>query len=170
MMNFLARYRARFAAAGRKRGFTLLIAVLVASLMLILASSIFDLVEKEVILSSLGRDSEDAFYTADSALECALYWDFQQQAFSNPSGGPSIVCNGTQASGPITYGGVEDPMTYQYENTSVSDSPHCVKVTVTKHATNPKTTINAYGYNVSCSVLAAGSDERALERAVEVNY
>ena len=146
----------------KKRGFVLLIAVLVASLMLVLASSMFNLVQKEIILSSLGRDSQYAFYTADSALECALYWDFQQQAFSFPSGGPSIVCNGVTI-GPVSYVGLEQPINYQFDSAG-----YCAKVSVIKHATYPKTTIQARGYNGTCAGLA--TNDRSLERAVAVNY
>ena len=146
----------------QRRGFTLLLAVLVASLLLILAGSMFNLVQKEIILSSLGRDSEVAFYTADSALECFLYWDFQQQAFSNPGGGPTITCNGVTV-GSATYGGVEVPMELQFDS-----GGYCAKVSVTKHATYPRTTIEARGYNTSCTAI--GSNLRSLERAVQVNY
>ena len=130
--------------------------------MLVLASSMFNLVQKEIILSSLGRDSQYAFYTADSALECALYWDFQQQAFSFASGGPSIVCNGVTV-GAVAYTGLEQPMNFQFDA-----GGYCSKVTVTKHATYPKTTIQARGYNTTCSALATNG--RSLERAVAVNY
>lgn len=145
-----------------QRGFVLLIAVLVASLMLVLASSMFNLVQKEIILSSLGRDSQYAFYTADSALECALYWDFQQQAFSFPSGGPSLVCNGVTIPA-VAYTGLEQGMNFQFDS-----GGYCAKVTVIKHATYPKTTIQARGYNGACAALAASG--RSLERAVAVNY
>ena len=145
-----------------QRGFVLLIAVLVASLMLVLASSMFNLVQKEIILASLGRDSQYAFYTADSALECALYWDFQQQAFSFPSGGPTIVCNGVTV-GSVAYVALEQPMEFQFDSEG-----YCSKVTVIKHATYPRTTIQARGYNGTCAGLA--TNPRSLERAVAVNY
>ena len=149
-------------SSSKKRGFVLLIAVIVASLMLVLASAMFTLVQKEIILSSLGRDSQYAFYTADSALECALYWDFQKQAFASPSGGPPIVCNGITI-GPISYVGLEQPMAYQFDSAG-----YCAKVTVTKHAAYPRTTIQARGYNGTCAGLAGNL--RSLERAVAVNY
>ena len=65
-------------------GFTLLIAALVASVVLALGASIFDLAQKEVTLSSIGRDSQFAFYAADTAAECALYWDFRYSYLPNP--------------------------------------------------------------------------------------
>jgi len=149
-------------ATAQPRGFTLLIAVLVASLMLVLAGSMFNLVQKELILSSIGKDSQFAFYAADSALECALYWDFRLQAFSDPAGGIPIVCNNV-AIGSIAYQGLEIPMTFQFDS-----GGYCAKVSVVKHASYPRTTIQARGYNAPCAGLAGNL--RSLERAVAVNY
>ena len=62
-------------------GFTLLLAALVASIVLALGSSIFTIAKKQVTLSSLGRDSQFAFYAADTIAECALYYDVRFAAF-----------------------------------------------------------------------------------------
>src|SRR3990167_3198528 len=78
-----------------ERGFTLLLAALVSSIVLALGVSIFTIAQKELILSSLGRDSQYAFYAADTAAECALYWDVRHQAFATSA--PSsfnIECDG----------------------------------------------------------------------------
>lgn len=146
----------------KQRGFVLLMSVLVASLMLVLASSMFNLVQKQIILSSIGRESQFAFYTADSALECALFWDFQYQSFSNPAGGTPVVCNNITI-GSIAFVGLEIPMSFEFDS-----GGYCAKVEVTKHATYPKTTIEARGYNTTCANLA--TNLRSLERAVTVNY
>jgi len=66
------------------RGFTLLLAALVASIVLALGTSIYEIATKEVQLSSLGRDSQFAFYAADTAAECALYWDFRYNYSRRP--------------------------------------------------------------------------------------
>lgn len=85
----------------RQRGFTLLLATLTASLLLLLGASIFGLIKKEVILSSLGRDSQFAFYAADSGAECALYWDFRQNLFSSSTPPTVITCDGQTVN--VTY-------------------------------------------------------------------
>src|SRR4051812_44341832 len=71
-----------------QRGFTLLLAALTASIALSMGASIFLIAKKEVTLSSLGRDSQYAFYSADQAAECALYWDLRWNYFgtTTPSG------------------------------------------------------------------------------------
>ncbi len=58
-----------------KRGFTLFVAVLVASLVLAIGFSISNIVLKQLAISSSGGGSLVAFYAADSAVECAVYWD-----------------------------------------------------------------------------------------------
>lgn len=57
------------------RGFALLFAVLTSSVLLSIGASIFNLTLKELVLSSSGRESQFAFYAADTGVECALYWD-----------------------------------------------------------------------------------------------
>lgn len=153
-----------------QRGFTLLLASLVASVVLVLGASIFALASKEVVLSALGRDSQFAFYAADGAAECALYWDVRHIAldetlFSTTTSPTTLTCDTQQV--PITTGGswpAGVTFTFQYEPNDT-----CAKVVVTKKATNPVTTISASGYNISCADLDAGSD-RALERSVQLQY
>lgn len=64
------------------RGITLLIAIIFASVVLTVSLALLDISYKQVILASSAKQSQNAFYSADSAMECALYWDQQQNAFS----------------------------------------------------------------------------------------
>jgi len=77
--NFLApRFTLRASparSADASRGFTLFYALLVTSLLLALGLAVFNITLKELLLSSDARESQNAFYAADAALECALYWD-----------------------------------------------------------------------------------------------
>jgi hypothetical protein len=58
-----------------KKGFTLLFAVLVSVLVLSVGTSMINIAVKQVILSGSGRESQFAFYAANTGIECALYWD-----------------------------------------------------------------------------------------------
>src|SRR5665213_4595290 len=78
----------------RQAGFTLLIAALVASIVLSLASAIFDIAQKQVALASLSQQSQYAFYAADTAAECALYWDVRFSWFSTSTPGTAASCDG----------------------------------------------------------------------------
>jgi hypothetical protein len=78
------------------QGFTILLAALVASLVLSLGISVFSIAQKQLILSSLSRTSQYAFYAADAGAECALYWDLRHTAFGSSSTDPltEITCDG----------------------------------------------------------------------------
>ena len=63
------------------RGFALLISVILTSVVLALGIALLDIAYKQVLLSSSAKNSQYAFYNADSALECALYYDQKINAF-----------------------------------------------------------------------------------------
>jgi Tfp pilus assembly protein PilX len=159
-----------------QKGFTLLLAALVASIVLSLGSSIFLIAQKQLALSSLGRDSQFAFYTADAAAECALYWDLRYSAFSTttPSATPTcdghtLTMTGQQNTPPYT---VEFKLDFYINADGVSgtsdDAGYCADVTVSKNTSNPYTVIHADGYNVSCA--SKDTSQRALQRSVELHY
>src|SRR3990167_7483874 len=70
-------------ATSSERGFTLLLAAIVSSIVLAVGAAIFGIAQKQVLLSAIGRDSQFAFYAADTAAECALYWDFRCNYFAS---------------------------------------------------------------------------------------
>jgi hypothetical protein len=86
-------------------GFTLFYAVLVASLLLAIGLAIFNITFKEVVLSSGARESANAFYAADTGLECALYWDLKHGLISSPAFG---AYGDSLASGLVVYWRFED--------------------------------------------------------------
>ncbi|MAQ77090.1 hypothetical protein CL684_01020 [Candidatus Campbellbacteria bacterium] len=67
-----------------KKGFVILFAVLISSLILLMAVGIFNVTQKSSILSSSSRESQLAFYAADATLECALYVDLKGIGSPNP--------------------------------------------------------------------------------------
>ncbi len=58
-----------------KKGFTVLFAVLISSILLSIGIAILDLTLKQFTLSSVSKDSQVAFYAADTGQECGMYWD-----------------------------------------------------------------------------------------------
>lgn len=149
-----------------QNGFTLFISLVVAGVMFLIATGVVNLAVKQSLISSSGKDSQAAFYAADTAMECALYWDVK-----NPSGtsafatttGTQIECN-KDASNPTNQwvvGGssqsVVNPITFLPE-------PYCAKLTVTKNA-DGSTLIEALGYN-TCDP----TNGRRVERAVRATY
>lgn len=83
------------------KGFVLLFSVLVASLVLSVGMSIISIALKQVILSGSGRESQYAFYMANTGAECATYWDL--------AGNTIIDANGNN--GPVFAAGASVPAT-----------------------------------------------------------
>lgn len=157
------------------RGFTLLLAVLISSILIALGGAIFDIVSKQILLSSAGRESQFAFYAADTGIECALYWD-SKGAFSSTSPITQINCGDTPMSTtdtPPTF--KRDPGTVANNYTLNAElyfrypsgsTPLCVTVLVNRtYSPTLKTTIQSFGHN-TCD----NTSSLLLERAIKVTY
>lgn len=155
-----------------QRGFTLLIAVLIGSLMLSIGFAIFNIAFKEVILASSAKESQVAFFAADAGLECALYHDQQIPAggaFRRGGSGPegSIECANTtlpvNSSGTASKDGeLADTRTFSWDFSGRG----CVDVVVYKFRNVGRTDIEARGYNVECD----SDDPRKTERGLRIQY
>ena len=161
----------------QQRGFTLMLAALVASLLTALGLAMFTIAKKEIVLSSLGRDSQFAFYAADTGAECALHWDFKFDAFAT-----STVYASTSTPATCADQDLQDfPTPYETgtpdgvsglggaDTTSFWFEPDgkCVYVTITKQDTHPRTVVESLGYSTTCSDV---NNPRRLERAVRASF
>lgn len=145
-------------------GFTILLAALIASLVLALGISVFTIAQKQLILSSIGRNSQYAFYAADTAAECALYWDVRESVFDPAAPVTPIECD-ADATVDITNDGGSYPVTYEFE---FEPNGYCAQVTVIKNTVHPRTVIHADGFSVACAEVQESS--RVLQRSVEMTY
>jgi hypothetical protein len=164
-----------------KAGFAILFAVLLASFLITLGISIFSISLKEIMITTSVRDSQIAYYIADSARECALYWDIKQGAFPaclnsdctsvSTTTAPKITCNGKDtilnfnhpASSLIHSVTIQD----FFQATSSISSP-ISDISIEKKLdlsipTAPKiiTTIKAYGHNTG---IVGRRVERGLQQ------
>lgn len=163
-------------------GFTLLIAIVVTSMLLLVSFVIVDIALKQVVLSNDAMQSQYAFYNADTGTECALYWDLKNpggvSAFATDTPGV-IACNAGNNGNPSTIstnsqtvptipseqsliggGGAGNPVSIFEVNLSQG----CVIVRVTKNTDN-STTIDSRGYN-TCDLTSGNR----LERGVTLTY
>ncbi|HXK39131.1 MAG TPA: hypothetical protein VJ043_03525 [Candidatus Paceibacterota bacterium] len=145
------------------RGFTLLLAALVASITLAIGVSIFEITQKQVILSSLGRDSQFAFYTADTGAECALYYDVRHGYFGTSTPPADAVCDSQTLSMSGRAPSLPYTISFQFEPGGL-----CAQVSVEKSSSNPQTVIHADGYSTNCASIT--TNPRALQRSVEIKY
>ncbi len=148
-----------------QKGFTLFISIVIASTLLLVATGLINLAYRQSLISVAGKDSQNAFYSADTGLECAIYWDVHSpegiSAFAT-STGSTINCN-KDASNPSNEWVVGGSSVSSFDLTFLPD-PFCATVTVTKGA-DGSTSIESKGYN-TCSSL----NPRRVERAVRATY
>ncbi len=163
-----------YSHTSNSRGFTLFIAVIVSSLFLAIAFSLASLSIKQQIISSIGKESQFAFYAADTGIECAFYWDFKgtdvfatsTQSIPSFSG---VNCNGRDiaTNWDIVRDATQAKTTFAF---NFSPQPYCTVVTVEKIGT--LTTIESRGYNNASlsGSSCTSSNPRTVERAIRVNY
>ena len=155
--------------AHSSRGFTLLLAALVSSIVLALGVSIFEISQKQVTLSSLGRDSQFAFYAADTGAECALYWDVRYNYFATSTPPVSPTCDNRALSVAVTSGNPAVAPYYPYTMSfQFTPNGYCTMVSVTKNSVDPHTVIHADGFSTDCASIT--TNPRALQRSVELHY
>lgn len=146
----------------KQQGFTLLIAIVITSTLLLVSTGIVSVAVREAFLSASARESQHAFYAADTGIECAIFWDVRGindvSAFSTTTTNQTIACNGQD----ITPDEDGDVSTFSFDFSS-SGNPYCAAVTVTK--TGNETTIESRGYN-TCEP----GNPRRVERGVVVRY
>lgn len=165
----------------KQSGYTLLFAVLTASLVLGVAAFVAGIARKQYIISATARDSIYSFYNADSAMECIISsMSTWSSATPNPA---SVTCNGiiktlpafSEDSSKILF----NPLLVVYKTTdSISFDPDGCSVFTIRVGYNTDTppvekkVIEASGYNV-CDNLGGGSfgpanSRRVVERTIRL--
>jgi len=184
MINKIFNFQFSIFNSRKRAGITLLITIVVMSLLLFISFAVVNITTKESLFATSGRDSQYAFYAADSGMECAIYWDSQvdPSKFDTSTAG-SITCAGLSISGGDTIygtstlariggGGGANPTSVfglRFNLTGNNPVNSCAIVTVRKYYSGSplvlKTYIKSRGYN-TCDT----SNPRRLERGIEVTY
>lgn len=170
-------------AINNKKGFALLIAVIFMSVVLTLGLALGSLGYKQQVLASGAVESQYAFYAADSAMECALYADQQQNLFAyNANLGapvPSMTCDGAA---PYTASIIShtSSLWVMFNRVSLDKDPNgnptrCADVTIYKYSSpqppnNVVTYLFSQGYDVSCATVANPAGARFVSRGMDINY
>lgn len=160
-----------------KKGYTLLFAVLLTSVILSISVSIMTIARKEVMLSSNARESFSAVYIADGAIDCAIYHIRFANSFNSKTNNPkeqidcgNLIGISVEYVNNTTY----DRYTfYVYDQAAVDYAP-CAKVTVDKYVAVPqRVVIESRGYNIgynSSNNTCSMSHPRKVERAFRYSY
>ncbi len=172
-----------FKKSQNEKGYTLLFAVLIASLTLAVGISILNISRKEFLIATSTRDSTLALYAADGGLECALFAD--EKGFFEPDKyNGTLPCNLPHNTvswnlSNLPTGGTQNSYTFhaklhaQSGPDDVGGSCAVIIVTKTLKENQLTTVIQSLGYNTgwsaangNCSLGSAKRVERALQYTV----
>lgn len=157
----------------KERGVALLFVILLTSVLLLVAIGITNIAYREASFSSQAKDSDRAFFAADTGIECALYLDGQGQFDGSATVSPS--CNGYMP----TLADLTGTGSYVF---AVPLGTQCVEVAVNKSYTaadgsGPYTQLSAIGYNVPAdpdalptACVTAVPNPRVVTRALRTSY
>lgn len=155
------------------RGYTLLFAVLTATLVLGVAVFILGVSRKQLALAVAARDSMFSLYAADSGIECAAAaFSIGDLATSSPA---EIKCAGETYSPTWTYYSTDGSWTKVYKSSpayiDLADGT-CAKVTIADGYINGKNvvSIESRGYNYCDGEFKPQTSTRTVERALELTY
>lgn len=159
----------------KNKGYTLLFAVMVSSLVLAVGISILNISKKEFLLSSSARESITAFYAADSALECAVYFD-DIGYFSDNKNLNSIKCVGntiTNVNDNTSLNSISYDILLKPINEGSFENAICAKVVRNYNSTTRVVEFISRGYNMGWTVSngkCETSSPRRVERALHYTF
>ena len=158
----------KFRKINKDKGFVILFAITLASILLAITLGVANIALKEINFSSSARDSNEAFFAADTAIECALANDKGDDNPFVPNGPGKANCLNTN----IDVAG-DNPWSFTIAGLGNATPPRaCAVVTVTKDipgtATAVRTVIDSKGYNTGDSNCA--SSPNRIERELQLSY
>lgn len=156
-----------------ENGYAILFTVIIVSAISVITAGISNAIYKQLVLSSLAKDSQTAFYQADTASDCALLFDMEvleKDYVDYPSfsvAEPFLwSCGGEGVEVLVTPGPTSYTIAPKPENED-SNVP-CYRIETTKDWSipeDPETTILANGYNI-CNK----DNIRTVERQIKIVY
>jgi hypothetical protein len=172
----------------KEDGFTLVLSIFLASIVLGITLSMMGILYKQLTLSTADRESQLAFFAADSGMECAYYWDFRadlngsttQSLFADQSAlgiplstlGPTCANKGiatTTGPGGETAFDTSGTTLVEYKTifymTNLNGTAACAYVIVTKNKSTATTSIESHGQN-----RCIAGDPKRVERAIQFKY
>lgn len=153
-----------------QKGYAILFAVVIVSVISVIAFGLSNSTYKQLILSSVASDSQLAFFQSDMATECALYADKVLNIGSPTNTDTTWICGHYFKGGKFSHFDItrsEDHMRYSLVPTNTTVTDPCFEFDVTKSAVVAPvdTVIKARGYN-SCDK----SSLRTVEREIKIAY
>lgn len=153
----------------KKKGYAILFTVIIISAISALAAGLANTSYKQLILSSLVKNSQSAFYQADTAADCALYADLIYNTTIKPGffeNEELWFCGGIDLK-VLPVG--DDFKSYNLIPVDEESNDPCFRISVTKSLSVSEESqgvqIKARGYNI-CKL----NNPRVVEREIEIDY
>ncbi len=165
-----------------QRGITLVIAITVMTLLLSISFSISNIVLRQIRITNINNASKPAFFVADSAAECVMYYDtkaelgnedFATAIFGSNIDKPSTTDN-VKCGNRGLLNVIKDVTNPEIAVTTldIDYGQMCAKVEVVRTEVDTKITSRGYNTNATdagCN-LADISTRRLVERGLTIRY
>ncbi|MEN9605121.1 MAG: hypothetical protein RJB39_806 [Candidatus Parcubacteria bacterium] len=164
-----------------QKGISLLISLFTITFLLAISFSISGIILRQFRIINTSISSEAAFYAADSALECVLYWDIETEADTmNTDGGNYVFGTSTATQSRIKCGpNSSNPYVFLKQTDLVNNVatstfyldysnaayPACAYVRVVKNT--DRTYIETRGYNTGVNGAGCDVTDAVARRLVE---
>jgi len=146
-----------------ERGVTLLLAMLVASVMLSISGLVATIAYRKVTFTAAARDSSAAFFAADTALECAMYWDLTKNYFADNNNSYDIECGGRNNIEVTCVGDQSDEDDPKICSFEIQLPGRSAEADISKFEN--ESTVDARGYSTNNP-----NSPRRVERAIQIQY
>lgn len=156
------------------KGFVILIAVVLTSIVLAVTIGISSIAYREVTLSRTATDAEASFSSADSGAECALLNDIRAVPSLFAIESPTISCQSLDLDIDYSSDALGDFGRFSFGTPSGCADVRVYKdmiIDIEDEGDVSFTQIDSRGYNVACSVVEDDPDSlRITERLIQVRY
>lgn len=156
----------------KEQGYAILFTVVIVSAISVITAGLSNAIYKQLVLSSLAKDSQTAFYQSDTATDCALLADRVIKDDTETYPGFAVLSDVSWSCGGVTMlvNPVGSDGSYKIYPTSVNETANtpCYRIDVTKDISESpklKTEILAKGYNI-CNK----DNIRTVEREIKITY
>jgi len=153
----------------KNKGFVILFAVTLSAILLSIALGVANIALKEIRFGTSAKDTNNAFFAADTGAECALVNDkYSSISFVKIGGSGTVRCMGNN----IAISGVFPSWNFVVSGLG-SSGVSCANVSVFKddvtRAPSIITTIISKGYNIGDAACLSSNPDR-IEREILVSY
>jgi hypothetical protein len=170
----MKKYFLKISKIKEKKGIALLFTVMLSAILLLVSLSIVDISSKEAIFNTSARNTNDAFFAADTGIECALLND--KDPLSTPFDPANSLTGVTCGGSTITFS-ASDPTHYywEFQITDLGDSGLACAIVSFKRNIDPNlatdfTTLISRGYHNATVNGFCVPNVNSVTRELEVIY